>query len=117
MGPVDSCRIAFMAVFSEDLRRPFVAVAPSFDPCVEFEIAGAGNADWLQQGTTTRCQSCVGGALAEEDGRDQVVRLRLQAGRTGGADGSTCAPAAADHSCRWPIDEGDEDSRRVWRLR
>lgn len=56
-------------------------------------------------------------ALAEEDGRDQVVRLRLQAGRTGGADGSTCAPAAADHSCRWPIDEGDEDSRRVRRLR
>jgi hypothetical protein len=64
---------------------PFVAVAPSFDPCVEFEIAGAGNADWLQQGTATRCQSCAGGALAEEDGRDQVVRLRLQAGRTGGA--------------------------------
>lgn len=93
---------------------PFVAVAPSFDPCVEFEIAGAGNADWLQQGTTTRCQSwrvknesCAptGGnracssaadkvavrdrALAEEDGRDQVVCLRL---KLGGRAGRTGAP-------------------------
>ena len=41
-------------------------------------------------------------ALADEDGRDQVVRLRLQAGRTSGANGSTCAPAAADHSCDGP---------------